>query len=78
MGPEQPVAELKAFNRIARAWGVAPSGIYFISREDRPEQDVRFFSFATRRVTFHRDARERTRPGSFTGRAKFTLRPPRP
>jgi Tol biopolymer transport system component len=50
-GPEQPAPELAGFKRIAREWGVIPEGIYFISQEDTPRQEVRFFSFATRRVT---------------------------
>jgi Tol biopolymer transport system component len=50
-GDEQPVPELKSYDRIARTWGVVPSGIYFISRRDGPRQEVRFFNFATRQVT---------------------------
>jgi len=50
-GLEQPVPELAGFNRIARAWGVIQQGIYFISRQHGPRQEVRFFSFATRRVS---------------------------
>lgn len=49
-GPEKPVAELQQFDRIFRSWGVVKEGIYFLSREDAPEQTVRFFSFATRRI----------------------------
>ncbi len=49
-GPEKPVAELQQFDRIFRSWGVVKEGIYFMSREDGPEQTVRFFSFATRRI----------------------------
>ncbi len=58
-GPEKPVAELRQFDRIFRSWGVVKQGIYFMSREDRPYQTVRFFSFSTRRVypllTFDRE-----------------------
>jgi hypothetical protein len=50
-GLEQPVPELAGFKRIAREWGVIPGGIYFISQEDGSRQEVRFFSFATRRVS---------------------------
>ncbi|HEX4169091.1 MAG TPA: protein kinase, partial [Bryobacteraceae bacterium] len=58
-GPEKPVAELQQFDRIFRSWGVVSRGIYFMSREDKPEQTVHFFSFSTRRVypllTFDRE-----------------------
>lgn len=50
-GLEEPVAELKQFDRIARGWGVVREGIYFISREEGTRQTVRFFSFATRHVS---------------------------
>jgi Tol biopolymer transport system component len=50
-GPEKPVPELTRFDNIYRSWGVVQQGIYFISKEQRPKQMVRFFSFATRRVT---------------------------
>ncbi|MDQ2840190.1 MAG: protein kinase [Acidobacteriota bacterium] len=50
-GPETPVSELESFNRIFRSWGVVKQGIYFMSRQDSPDQTIRFFSFATRRVT---------------------------
>ena len=49
-GSEKPVSELLQFDRIFRSWGVVKQGIYFMSREDRPYQTVRFFSFSTRRV----------------------------
>lgn len=50
-GPEQPLPELKSFDKIFRSWGVVDQGIYFVSREDLPYQTIRFFSFATRQVT---------------------------
>jgi len=51
-GGEQPVPELKQFDKVFRAaFGVLPQGIYFISKEDRSRQTVRFFSFATRQVS---------------------------
>ena len=50
-GQEQPVPELKSFDRIFRSWGVLDQGIYFMSRQDKPHQTIRFFSFATRKVT---------------------------
>jgi dipeptidyl aminopeptidase/acylaminoacyl peptidase len=50
-GPEKPVSQLERFDRIFRSWGVVPQGIYFISREKREHQILRFFSFATRQVT---------------------------
>ncbi len=58
-GAEKPVPELQQFDRIFRSWGVVKQGIYFMSRADKPEQMVRFFSFSTRRVypllTFDRE-----------------------
>jgi hypothetical protein len=42
---------MERFDRIFRAWGVVDRGIYFISKEATPYQSIRFFSFATRRVT---------------------------
>ncbi len=50
-GPEQPLPGLKRFDRIFRSWGVLDQGIYFLSREDTPRQTIRFFSFATGKVT---------------------------
>ncbi len=50
-GPEQPLTALKTFNKIFRSWGVVKQGIYFMSREDAPHQTIRFFSFASGRVT---------------------------
>lgn len=50
-GPEKPVPELARFDRIFRSWGLLRRGIYFISKEPGPRQTVRFFSFATRKVT---------------------------
>ena len=49
-GEEKPVPE---FNRIGywRSWGVLPQGIYFITKEDAPPQTIRFYSFATQRIT---------------------------
>ncbi len=58
-GAEQPVPELQSFDRIFRSWGLVKQGIYFMSRADKPEQMVHFFSFSTRRVypllTFDRE-----------------------
>ena len=50
-GPEKLLPELKHFDKIFRSWGVVDRGIYFISRQDGPRQTIRFFSFATRRIT---------------------------
>jgi Tol biopolymer transport system component len=50
-GAERPVQELERFDKISRSWGVLDRGIYFISSEDAPHQTIRFFNFATRRVT---------------------------
>ena len=50
-GPEKLVPELARFDHIFRSWGVVQQGIYFISKEQRPQQMVHFFCFATRRVT---------------------------
>src|SRR5215469_1130150 len=50
-GPEEPVPELQRYDRIFRSWGIVPQGIYFISREERAHQTVRFFSFATRQIS---------------------------
>jgi Tol biopolymer transport system component len=50
-GPEEPVPELQRYDRIFRSWGIARQGIYFISREERAHQTVRFFSFATRQIS---------------------------
>ncbi len=50
-GTEKPVPELARFDRIFRSWGVIGPGIYFMSRQDAPQQNVRFFSFATRHVS---------------------------
>ncbi len=50
-GLEQPVPELQEYDRISRSWGVMREGIYFLSRQDGPRQSIRFFSFATRKVT---------------------------
>jgi Tol biopolymer transport system component len=49
-GAEQPVPELNKAG-YWRSWGVLKDGIYFISKEPAPHQTVRFFSFATRRIT---------------------------
>ncbi|WP_321470552.1 protein kinase [uncultured Paludibaculum sp.] len=51
-GTERPVRGMESFTRIGRSWGVIPQGIYFVSGEEEGREDaVRFFSFATRRVT---------------------------
>jgi Tol biopolymer transport system component len=50
-GPEKPLPELKRFDKIFRSWGVVDRGIYFMSRQNGPHQTIRFFSFATRRIT---------------------------
>jgi Tol biopolymer transport system component/serine/threonine protein kinase len=50
-GPEKPLAELKRFDKISRSWGVIDRGIYFISKQEGQHQTIRFFSFATRRIT---------------------------
>ena len=50
-GLEQSVPELAPYDKIFRSWGVIDQGIYFLSRQDAPRQTIRFFSFATRRVT---------------------------
>ncbi len=50
-GPEKVLPELAQYHKIFRSWGVVNRGIYFLSRQDSPQQTIRFFSFATRRVT---------------------------
>ena len=50
-GAEKPVPELQRYDQIFRSWGMIREGIYFMSREESSQQMVRFFSFATRRVT---------------------------
>lgn len=50
-GPEKPLRGLEGYDRIFRSWGILDEGIYFMSREDTPHQNVRFYSFATGRVT---------------------------
>jgi len=49
-GEEKPVPE---FDRLGfwRSWGMLPQGIYFITKEDVPQQTIHFYSFATRRIT---------------------------
>jgi Tol biopolymer transport system component len=49
-GTETPVPEL-ARAGYWRSWGVMKEGVYFVSKEDAPRQTIRFFSFATRRIT---------------------------
>ncbi len=49
-GPETLVPELRAAG-YWRSWGVMKEGIYFISKEPAARQTIRFFSFATRRIT---------------------------
>jgi eukaryotic-like serine/threonine-protein kinase len=50
-GPEKILPELAHFDRIFRSWGIIDRGIYFMSRQNTPHQTIRFFNFATRRVT---------------------------
>jgi serine/threonine protein kinase/Tol biopolymer transport system component len=50
-GAEKPLPELNTYNRITRSWGLVRDGIYFLSRQDGPRQDVRFFHFATRKIS---------------------------
>ena len=50
-GPEKPVPQLARFDAIRRSWGVTQKGIYFISKQQGPDQTVRFFSFATQKVS---------------------------
>ncbi|MGE0884015.1 MAG: protein kinase [Blastocatellales bacterium] len=49
-GAEKPVPEFVGI-RLGRSWGLLPQGIYFITREDALRPAIRFFSFATRRIT---------------------------
>jgi Tol biopolymer transport system component len=50
-GPEQAVQGMEGFHRLARSWGVAPKGIYFLSREAGGRSaPIRFFDFASRKV----------------------------
>jgi eukaryotic-like serine/threonine-protein kinase len=49
-GTEAPVPELSRAG-YWRSWGVLKEGLYFISKEAAPRQTIRFFSFATRRIT---------------------------
>lgn len=49
-GAEKPVPEFARIS-LGRSWGILPQGIYFIAKEDTPRQTIRFFSFATRRIT---------------------------
>ncbi len=49
-GDEAPVPELNRAG-YTRSWGIVGQGIYFISKEDTPRQTIKFFSFATRRIT---------------------------
>jgi serine/threonine protein kinase/Tol biopolymer transport system component len=49
-GAEAPVPELSQAG-YWRSWGVLKEGLYFISKEAAPRQTIRFFSFATRRIT---------------------------
>ena len=49
-GEEKLVPELRQAG-YWRSWGVVRQGIYFLSKESGLRQTVRFFSFATRRVT---------------------------
>ncbi len=49
-GEEKLVPELSRAG-YWRSWNVVNEGICFIAKEDAPQQTIRFFSFATRRVT---------------------------
>jgi Tol biopolymer transport system component len=49
-GEEKLVPELSRAG-YWRSWGVVKEGIYFIAKESAPRQTIRFFSFATRRIT---------------------------
>ena len=49
-GEEQSVPELSQVD-YTRSWGVLAQGLYFIAKEEQPRQTVKFFSFATRRIT---------------------------
>ena len=49
-GEEKLVPELSRAG-YWRSWGVVKGGIYFIAKESAPRQTIRFFSFATRRIT---------------------------
>lgn len=49
-GEEKPVPELKDAG-YWRSWGMLQQGIYFISKESGSRHTIRFFSFATRRMT---------------------------
>ena len=48
-GMERPVAEL-ARAGFWRAWCVTRGGVWYVTREDLPRQELRFFHFATRRT----------------------------
>lgn len=49
-GEEKLVPELSRAG-YWRSWSVVKEGICFIAKEDAPQQTIRFFSFATRRIT---------------------------
>lgn len=49
-GPEKIVPGLENAG-YWRSWGVTKQGIYFITKEEGPNQTARFYSFATRRLT---------------------------
>lgn len=49
-GEEKPVPELKDAG-YWRSWGIVKEGIYFISKENTPRPTIKFFSFASRRIT---------------------------
>ncbi len=49
-GEVQAVPELKAAG-YWRSWGMVKEGIYFVTKEAAPRQTIKFFSFATRRIT---------------------------
>jgi len=50
-GGEEKLARELSQAGYWRSWGVVKEGIYFIAKESAPRQTIRFFSFATRRVT---------------------------
>ncbi len=49
-GEEQLVPELSRAG-YWRSWGLVQEGICFIAKEEAPQQTIRFYSFATRRIT---------------------------
>ena len=49
-GEEKLVPELSRAG-YWRSWNLVTEGICFIAKEEAPQQTIRFFSFATRRIT---------------------------